>query len=40
MKILLALLLAISPLVANPDLFRELFADPTTRTEAITTLTP
>ncbi|MDP4846681.1 MAG: hypothetical protein NWR51_05405 [Akkermansiaceae bacterium] len=40
MKTLLALFLAISPLAANPDSFRELFADPATRSEAIATLTP
>ncbi|MGJ8643910.1 MAG: hypothetical protein ACSHX9_10915 [Luteolibacter sp.] len=40
MKTLLALFLAISPLAANPDSFRELFADPATRAEAIATLTP
>ncbi len=40
MKSLLILFLATLPLQANPDLFRERFADPATRPEAIAMLTP
>lgn len=40
MRILLILLFATLALHANPDLFREGFADPATRTAAIATLTP
>lgn len=40
MKNLLALLLGILPLHANPDLFRERFADPATRPESIAMLAP
>lgn len=40
MRLLLTLLLAATPLLANPDSFRELFADPATRTSAIASLTP
>jgi hypothetical protein len=40
MKSLLLLFLAALPLHANPDLFRERFADPATRPEAIAMLTP
>ena len=40
MKSLLILFLATLPLQANPDLFRERFADPATRPEAISMLTP